>query len=154
LFYFFIFFGKFIWTKLSNFLDDKILTVRSEIEEAQKLHNDAKILLSKEMKKIQDLEKEMQKILEEGKSKILNLQKENKDNILMEIKKLEKASLEKISYLEHQVITELKQKIANQAMKVSQDFLIKKINTTAQLESISTSIDEIEGSLKNNPNLI
>ena len=42
---FFIFFGKLAWKQLSKFLDNKILEIKNEINEAQKLHKDAKDLL-------------------------------------------------------------------------------------------------------------
>ena len=48
---FFLLFGKFIWKKFSSFLDNKILEIKNEIDEAKKLHNEAKDLLAKKQKK-------------------------------------------------------------------------------------------------------
>ena len=47
---FFIFFGNMIWRQFSKFLDSKILEIKKEIDEAQKLHKDAKDLLTEETK--------------------------------------------------------------------------------------------------------
>ena len=43
-------FGNFIWKKLISFLDNKINSINEEIETAASLHQDAKKLLSDEMK--------------------------------------------------------------------------------------------------------
>ena len=151
---FFSFCGKFIWTKLSSFLDNKINNIGVEIKDAQKLHNDAKLLLSAEIKKFQDLEKTIKNILNDGKLQIHELQQQSREKISIEIKKIEKTSIEKISYLEGQVINEIKNKIARHAILVTQDFLIKELDSKNQLDNINLSVNEIESSLKNNNRFI
>ena len=151
---FFSFSGKFIWSKLSSFLDNKIKGIGTEIKDAEKLHNDAKLLLSSEIKKFQDLDKEIKNILKDGKLQLQELQDKNKELIDIEIKKIKKNSLDKIKYLELQVINDVKNKIATQAVLVTQDFLMKELNATAQLDNINLSINEIETSLENNSSLL
>ncbi|MDA9558869.1 hypothetical protein N9R86_02725 [Alphaproteobacteria bacterium] len=151
---FFSFFGKFIWSKLSRFLDNRINIIGAEIRDAEKLHNDAKLLLSSEMKKFQDLEKEIKNILKGGKLQLQELQLKNKENIDIEIKKIKKNSLEKINYLEAQVNNDVKNKIAAQAILVTESFLKKELNASVQLDNINLSINEIETSLKNNSSFI
>ena len=53
---FFLFLVKLIWKKFSSFLDNKILEIKNDIDEAKKLHNEAKDLLAAETKKMQDLD--------------------------------------------------------------------------------------------------
>ena len=151
---FFSFCGKFIWSKLSSFLDSKIDSIGTEIKDAEKLHNDAKLLLSSETKKFQDLDKEIANILKDGKLQLQELQLKNKNNIDIEIKKIEKSSLEKINYLEKQVINDIKNKIAAQAIQMTQSFLIKELNTSVQLDNFNLFVNEIETSLKNNSSFI
>ena len=151
---FFSFCGKFIWSKLSSFLDNKIDSIGTEIKDAEKLHNDAKLLLSSETKKFQDLDKEIANILKDGKLQLQELQLKNKNNIDIEIKKIEKSSLEKINYLEKQVINDIKNKIAAQAIQMTQSFLIKELNTSVQLDNFNLFVNEIETSLKNNSSFI
>jgi len=151
---FFSFCGKFIWSKLSSFLDNKINIIGKEIRDAEKLHNDAKLLISSEMKKFQDLEKEISNILKAGKLQMQESQLKSKENINFEIKKINKTYLEKISYLENQVIADIKNKIAAQAIQVTQEFLMKELDTVVQLDNINSSINEIETSIKNNASFI
>jgi len=151
---FFSFCGKFIWSKLSSFLDNKINIIGKEIRDAEILHNDAKLLMSSEMKKFQDLEKEISNILKAGKLQMQESQLKSKENINFEIKKINKTYLEKISYLENQVIADIKNKIAAQAIQVTQEFLVKELDTVVQLDNINSSINEIETSIKNNASFI
>lgn len=151
---FFSFCGKFIWAKLSTFLDNKINSIGKEIRDAEKLHNDAKLLLSSETKKFQDLEKKINTILKDGKSQMQELKLRNKENIDIEIKKINRSYLEKVSYLENQVVNDIKNKIAAQAIQITQDFLIKELDTNVQLDNINLSINEIKSSIKNNSGFI
>jgi len=66
---FFIFFGKLIWRQLSNFLDNKILEIQNEIDEAQNLHKETKDLLASESKKAQDLDLIIKGIIDDSKNK-------------------------------------------------------------------------------------
>ena len=96
---FFTIFGSLIWKKFSNFLDNKINNINDEILEASKLHQEAKNLLSEEKKRLQGLNNEINNIIEEGKIRAQSLYNESKEKINKDIKKLEKASKEKIKYL-------------------------------------------------------
>ena len=151
---FFSFCGKFIWIKISGFLDAKINGVRAEIYEAQKIHDDAKILLSTEMKKFQDLEKTIKNILLDGKLQMQEMEQKSKENTDIEIKKIEKVFMEKIKYIESQVINEIKNRIASQAIQVTQNFLSKELDANSQLDNINISVSEIENSLKKNSSFI
>ena len=87
---FFIFFGKLIWRQLTSFLDSKILEIKNEIDEAQKLHKDAKDLLASESKKLQDLDLIIKEIIDDSKNKSYEILLENKKKIETQIQILEK----------------------------------------------------------------
>ena len=89
---FFVFFGKLIWKQLSKFLDSKILEIENEINEARKLHRDAKNLLEVEVKKSQDLDLIIKEIIDDSKNKSYKILLENKEKIEQQIKILEKES--------------------------------------------------------------
>ena len=144
---FFLIFGSFIWKKFSGFLDRKIDTISEEINIANQLHQEAKNLLSDEMKKFQSLDNEINTIIEEGKVKAQNLYNESKDKINNEIEKLEKSSLEKIKYLENQAIDEIQEKISKEAMEITKKFLSENLNKDNHLELINSSLKEIESTL-------
>jgi len=144
---FFIIFGSFIWKKFSTFLDNKINAISEEILVANNLHQEAKDLLSEEMKKFQGLDNEINTILEEGKLRAQNLYNESKERVNKEIEKLEKASLEKISYLENQAIDEIQNKISRNAIELTENFLVVSLNKENHSEIISNSIKELDATL-------
>ncbi len=144
---FFLLFGKFIWKKFLDFLDSKINAISEEINLANDLHQEAKDLLSEEMKKFQGLDNEINNIIEEGKVKAQNLYNDSKDRINNEIEKLEKSSLEKIKYIENQAIDEIQEKISKEAMTMTKNFLVESLNKQSQLDLLNSSIQEVENTL-------
>ena len=63
--------------KFSLFLDNKILDIKNEIDEAKKLHSDAKELLANETKKMQDLDLIIKEIIDNSKNKSYEILREN-----------------------------------------------------------------------------
>ena len=149
---FFAFFGGFIWKKFTYFLDSKINSINDEIITANNLHKEAKDLLSEEMKKFQGLENQIHIILEDGKQKAQDLYIENKDKINSEIIKLEKSSLEKMSYDEKQVVNELQAKITERAIQLTEKFLLEKSDNASHNDIINNSLKEVELNLKKSSN--
>ena len=144
---FFIIFGKFIWKKFSDFLDNKINEISEEIVVASNLHQEAKNLLSEEKKKLQGLDNEINNIIEEGKLQAQNLYNESKDRVNKEIIKLEKSAMEKIKYLESQAVIEVQNKISEYSIKLTEKFLEETLSKENQSEIINNSINEIEKTL-------
>tara|TARA_B100000029_G_scaffold344739_1_gene337200 strand:- start:3068 stop:3559 length:492 start_codon:yes stop_codon:yes gene_type:complete len=139
---FFIFFGKLIWAKLSNFLDNKILEIKNEIDEAQKLHKDAKDLLASESKKFQDLDLTIKEIIDDSKNKSYEILLENKNKIEAQIDTLEKESLEKIKVLQNQAIEEIKADIVNKASSIAENFVKNKLSEKSQYSIMQDSVEQ------------
>ena len=116
---FFLLFGKFIWKKLVSFLDTKILEIKDEIDEAKKLHHEAKELLSEETKKIQDLDLEIKEIIDNSKNQSYEILQKNTSKIEAQIALLEKDALEKIKVIQNQAIEEVKLDIIYKATMIS-----------------------------------
>ncbi len=144
---FFIIFGSFIWKKFSFFLDNKINAISEEIKLASNLHQEAKDLLSEEMKKFQGLDNEINIIIEEGKIKAQNLYNESREQVNKEIEKMEKSSIEKLNYLENQAIKEIKYKISDNAIKLTERFLESNLNKENHSDIFNNSIKELETTL-------
>ncbi|PPR26196.1 MAG: ATP synthase subunit b [Alphaproteobacteria bacterium MarineAlpha9_Bin4] len=125
---FFVFFGKLIWRQFSSFLDNKILEIKNEINEASKLHQDAKDLLASESKKIQDLDLVIKEIIDDSKNKSYEILLENKNKIESQIKILEKEALEKIQLIKHQAQEEIKKEIVDKATLVAEDIIKNKLS--------------------------
>ena len=144
---FFIIFGSSIWKKISSFLDNKINAISEEITLASNLHQEAKDLLSEEMKKFQGLDNEINIIIEQGQIKAQNLYNDSKEKVNKEIEKMEKSSIEKLNYLENQAIKEIQYKISDNAIKLTEKFLEKNLNKANHSEIFDNSIKELETTL-------
>ena len=138
---FFVFFGKLIWKQLSKFLDSKILEIENEINEAQKLHRDAKNLLEVEVKKSQDLDLVIKEIIDDSKNKSYKILLENKEKIEQQIKILEKESLEKIKVIQNKALDDIKIEIIDKASSIAENIVKDKLSKKSQHNIIQESVN-------------
>ena len=138
---FFLLFGKLIWKKLSLFLDNKILDIKNEIDEAKKLHSDAKELLATETKKMQDLDLIIKEIIDNSKNKSYEILRGNTKKIEEQIELLEKEAAEKIKVIENQAIVEIKLDIISKASKIAENVLKSKLSENDQHTIMQDSIE-------------
>tara|TARA_B100000003_G_C10674954_1_gene268640 strand:- start:55 stop:546 length:492 start_codon:yes stop_codon:yes gene_type:complete len=139
---FFLLFGKILWKKLSSFLDNKILEIKNDIDEAKKLHSEAKDLLAKENKKMQDLDLIVKEIIDNSKNKSYEVLRENTQKIEAQIELLEKEAKEKIKVIENQTIDEIKLDIISRASSIAEKVLKSELSENNQLSIIKNSIEQ------------
>ena len=139
---FFLIFGKIIWKQLSGFLDNKILEIKHEINQAQQLHKDAKELLAIESKKAQDLDLIIKDIIDDSKNKSYEILLENKKKIETQVQILEKESYEKIKVIQNQALEEIKTDIIRKATSMAEDVIKNKLSIENQQEIIQQSVDQ------------
>ncbi len=139
---FFLLFGKILWKKLSSFLDNKILEIKNDIDEAKKLHSEAKDLLAKENKKMQDLDLIVKEIIDNSKNKSYEVLRENTQKIEAQIELLEKEAKEKIKVIENQTIDEIKLDIISRASSIAEKVLKSELSENNQLSIIEKSIEQ------------
>ena len=137
----FFIFGKLIWKKLTGFLDNKIIEIKNEIDEAKKLHNNAKELLAEETKKIQDLDLVLKDIIDNSKNKSYEILQENTNKIEAQIELLEKDASEKIKVIQNQAIEEIKLDIISKATMISEKILREKLSDSNQNIIMEDSIE-------------
>lgn len=137
---FFLIFGKMLWKKFSSFLDSKILEIKNEIDEAKKLHSDAKELLASETKKIQDLDLVIKDIIDNSKNKSYEILQENTKKITYQIELLEKDAAEKIKVIENQAIEEIKLEIIAKAASKAEKAFKNRLSDNTQDLIIQDSI--------------
>ena len=139
---FFLLFGKLIFKKFAEFLDNKILEIKNEIDEAKKLHSDAKELLVLETKKIQDLDLVIKEIIDSSKNKSYEILRENTKKIEAQIELLEKDATEKIKVIENQAIKEIRLDIVSKASSVAEKVLKDKLSESNQHVIMQDSIEQ------------
>ena len=143
----FLFVGVLIYFKvpriIANLLDNRAETIRSEIDEAHKLLEEAKTLLAKlerEHKEnivkgqdiIQDAKLTSKKILEDSKSEI-------KDAVARKLAMAER----QIKINEKEVINAIRGDLIDAAFKAAQEQIEKKVDLKLSNSVVEESIDEI-----------
>ena len=139
---FFLLFGKLILKKFTDFLDNKVLEIKNEIDEAKKLHSDAKELLVLETKKVQDLDLVIKEIIDNSKNKSYEILRENTKKIEAQIELLEKEATEKIKVIENQAIKEIKLDIVSKASSIAETVLRDKLSDSNQHVIMQDSIEQ------------
>ncbi len=144
---FFLLFGKILWKKLTSFLDNKILEIKKDIDEARNLHNEAKDLLAAESKKIQDLDLLVKEIIDNSKNKSYEILRDNTQKINAQVELLEKEAIEKIKVIENQTIEEIKSDIISKASSIAEKVLKNELSENNQLSIIKKSIEQTKKAL-------
>jgi len=149
---FFIFFGGLVYLKVpqkvNNLLDEKIKLIRNEIDEAEKLKNESKNLLSDYENKIDASKKETKEIISLAKkqSEKAIIEKTNKFHQDMDLKK--KNAEQKIIQLKEEALQDIKKA----SIKISIESvgnLIKNSIDKKKLETVYTEgLEQVKTTLK------
>ena len=149
---FFIFLGILIYfkipQKIKNLLDQNILTIRNQINEAEKLKEDAKNILIEHEKKISNSKKEIRNMIDKANEEAeKNVIRTNQEFYrVMENRK--KNAEEKIKQLKNQATKDIKNASVKIALE-SVEKLIKNSLDKSKLDKIySSSIEETKLALK------
>ena len=149
---FFIFFGSLVYLKVpqkvNNLLDEKIKLIKNEINEAEKLKNESKNLLSDYENKIDASKKETKEIISLAKkqSEKVIIEKTNKFHQDMDLKK--KNAEQKIIQLKEEALQDIKKA----SIKISIESvgnLIKNSIDKKKLETVYTEgLEQVKTTLK------
>ena len=149
---FFIFFGGLVYLKVpqkvNNLLDEKIKIIKNEIDEAEKLKNESKNLLSDYENKIDASKKETKEIISLAKkqSEKVIIEKTNKFHQDMDLKK--KNAEQKIIQLKEEALQDIKKA----SIKISIESvgnLIKNSIDKKKLETVYTEgLKQVKTTLK------
>ena len=149
---FFVFIGILIYfkipQKIKSLLDENILNIKNQINEADKLKEDAKNILTEHEKKISNSKKEVSLMINKANEEAeKNVIKTNQDfHNLMETRK--KNAEERIKQLKNQALKDIKNASVKVAIE-SVEKLIKNSMDKSKLDKIySSSIEETKLALK------
>ena len=149
---FFVFIGLLVYFKIPQkvrvFLDENISSIRNQIDEADKLKEDAKNILTDHEKKISNSKSEVKEMINKANEEAeKNVIKANKDfHNLMDSRK--KNAEERIKQLKNQALKDIKNASVKIAIE-SVEKLIKNSLDKSKLDKIySSSIEETKLALK------
>ena len=149
---FFIFLGVLIYfgipQKIKSILDKNILSIKNQIDEAEKLKEEAKNILSEHEKKISNSKEEVKSLINKAnEASEKNILETNKEfHILMENRK--KNAGERINQMKNQALKDIK----NTSIKIAMESIEKLLNNSLDQNKLDkiylSNIEETKLALK------
>ena len=150
---FFIFFGVLIYLKvphkITDSLNNQISAIKKELQEADKLKNESKTLLSEYEAKISKSEKESKEIIYKAQkeSEKIILEKANKFHLMMDERK--KSSEQKINQMKQNALSDIKNASIKISIEAAENILKNSIDKNKLENYYKESINQAKISLKN-----
>ena len=130
-------------------LDDKINRIKNDIDEAEKIEEDAKKLLVKIKVKEKNLENEINEINKVAKTKIEYMKKEMSEKLEMQITRRKNLSEIKIRHIEQELINQIKEKTSYFTIKTVKKVIENKIDNKIKDDLLLSSLKDLNNYSKN-----
>ena len=130
-------------------LDDKISKIKKDIDEAEKIEEDAKKLLAKIKVKESNLKNEINEIKNVAKSKIEYMTKEMSEKLEMQITRRKNLSEIKIKHIEQDLISQIKEKTSYFTVKAIKKVIENKIDDKVKDDLLLSSLKDLKNYSKN-----
>jgi F-type H+-transporting ATPase subunit b len=146
-----IFFGILIWKKIPQsvfkLLDDRAAAIAKELDEAQKLREEAEALLAQYKAKHANAEAEASAILEEARGEAQRYGKEAREALDAQIERRAKVAKEKIAQAEAQALAEVRALAADAAVRAAEQLIAERLTDARSGDMIKSAIKEIPSKL-------
>ncbi len=136
-----------VWKKAKSsfetLLDERTKNITSQLQEAQKLREEAEAELGKIQSLKSETEKEVQTIILNAKASAERIKNNANEKIQETMKRREKQAIEKINASRDSLIFEIREKIANLTTRVSKEIILNKLDKKKSKELVDNSIKKI-----------
>lgn len=134
---------------LSSSLDQKILEIKNNIEEAENLKNETQVTLSDIKKRQNEVELEITQINTNAKEKIQILEVQAKKKLNEQINKKELLARSKIDQMAKDTNLMIQENISQIAIEATLSVLEKRLNQSEKQNLINQSLIDLSSVLKN-----
>jgi F-type H+-transporting ATPase subunit b len=139
--------GPKLWKALSQMLDRRSLKIKSDLDEAQKLKDEAQALLAEYQRKQRDAMREAEEIISNAKGLAQRQIKDAGKKLEENLARREKASLEKIAQAEAQAVAEVRREAVDVAAAAAARIIQGQIDGARGGVLIDQAIAEVEKKL-------
>ena len=129
-------------------LDNKIKTIKNNINQAEKIKNEAQNTLSQIKKRQNDVKLEIEEIQNKAKEKLANIEKLFSQKVSEQIKKRNELAKIKIEQLVRDTNLQIQNYIVQNAIKTTVLLLEKKLDQKEKQKLINDSVSELNIALK------
>jgi len=140
---FLAFAGPKIWKALTQMLDQRSIKIKADLDEAQKLKDEAQALLGEYQRKQKDALKEAAEIIEAAKATALRQAKEAAANLETAFARREKLSLEKIAQAEAAAIAEVRREAVDVATAAARKLIASSLNDARASALVDAAIKDV-----------
>lgn len=148
---FLLFMGVLIWKgvpgMIARALDQRAAAIRTELDEARRLREEAQQLLADYQRKTREAEDEAKSIVEAAKREAESLASETRKALAEQVERRTKAAEEKIARAEAQAVSDVRAAAVDLAVKASESILKAKLAGEAGTSMIDTAIRDLKGKL-------
>ena len=143
----FVLFLVLVWKKagvaLAETLDTRSAKIKSELDEARKLHEEAKSELDSLKALKRDAEKEAKTIVANAKAAANRIRETAAQKAVETVARREAQAADKIQASEAALVNELRAKAASLAVDAARELIAEKMDEDASLNLIETSVKQI-----------
>ena len=143
----FVLFVVLVWKKagvaLAETLDTRSAKIKSELDEARKLHEEAKSELDSLKGLKRDAEKEAKTIVANAKAAANRIRETAAQKAVETVARRESQAAAKIQASEAALVNELRAKAASLAVDAARELIAEKMDEDASLKLIETSVKQI-----------
>ncbi|MBM3523833.1 MAG: F0F1 ATP synthase subunit B [Alphaproteobacteria bacterium] len=136
-----------ISTAIVGQLDARSEKIRKDIDEAQRLREEAQALLAEYQRKHKEAIGEAGQIIARAKSEADRLQRDAKAQLEVEIKRREEQAMQRIAQAEQSATQDVRAAAVEVALNATRRLLEEKLDPAAQARLIDTAIRELPGKL-------
>ncbi len=133
--------------KFIAMLDDRIMTVRKEIETAESLRIEAQELLAQYERKQKDARQEAERIVKTAKEHAIKIKKQAEIDLEETMVRREQQLETRLHRMEEDAIQEIRSHAAELSVRATLEIINEKLNKTANNKLIDATIKNIEGQL-------
>jgi F-type H+-transporting ATPase subunit b len=146
-----LFFALIIWMKvpgkLTSALDNRADTIRTELEQARRLREEAQALLAEYQRKAREAEAEVEEIIDQAKREADAFGSEARKRVADYVASRTRMAEEKIAQAEAQAIREVRARSADVAIAASQRILAARARGATADGLIKQAIEDVKSKL-------
>ena len=132
---------------ITKLLDDRAEAIRSELDEARRLREEAQALLSEYQRKQQEAEKEAEAIIAQAKREAEALASESNKALAESLERRSKMAEEKIARAEAQALSEVRSAAVDAALSAAEKIIAGKVTGATGSGLIDDAIKDLKGKL-------
>ena len=137
-------FGRKAWAAIKKSLDNRSAKIKAELEEAQRLREEAQIVLEEYQKKRSEAEKEAHKLVEQAKLEAERHANAAKKALTDNMQRREQAAMQRITQAENEALREVRETAAELAIRAATDLIKQNLDDEKSDSIIESSIQELD----------